>query len=638
MNKIILSIFCIYIFPFFSFGQLDTIHALREVEISAKKIRKQSLGAQNQKWKIKDLAKIAAQNISELISSESGIFIKSYGSGSLATSSIRGGSAGHNLVLWNGFSLQSPILGLLDLSLLPLNSVEEISLQKGGNSAIWGSGAIGGVIGMDSQPNFGIHRSLDVKSTIGSFGNYNQELKIGYGGLRIYGITKVFHQQGENNFKYFVAPGFPKRQQTNAEVSQLNVIQDLYWKMGQNNQVDFHIWQQFSNRNIPPTNVQTKSIANQIDRSTRLMVDWKNINETYVIQGKVGFFKERLDYRDNAISLISLSDFSTLTSEFNVQKFWKNKHKILGAITHSLTMANNDGYTESPIENRSAIQLSYFFQKNNYKFQTSIRQELVDGNLIPLVPSLGFDYSIFSWFKFQGKVSRNYRIPTLNDRFWNSGGNKNLKPESGWSEEATISNPFTIGKSNFEFSITAFNRNIDNWILWAPAQGQPFWSAFNVSKVWSRGLEPRFSFFYKSKTTENSLAIDVKIGYDFIKSTNEVAMELPRREVGEQIIYVPLHQVFGRATLSWKNIVLSYQHSFTGKARGQFGDIDSYHIGNIRMQYFTGWKKYKSTIFLNIKNSWNVNYIVVERRPMPGTHFQLGIKFSFNNFLNTIKT
>ena len=541
MNKIIILLLGFGLMPLFSFGQMDTILALKEVEISAEKIRKQPVGTQIKKWETGNLANLPAQNISELLSTESGTFIKSYGSGSLATSSIRGGSAGHTLVLWNGFSLQSPILGLLDLSLLPLNSVEEISLQKGGNSAIWGSGAIGGVIAMNSQPNFGMYRSLDVKSTIGSFGNYNQEVKIGYGGLRVYGVTKVFHQQGKNDFKYFVAPDFPERQQTNAEVSQLNILQDLYWKIDRKNQLAFHFWQQFSDRNIPPTNVQTKSVAQQDDQSTRFMLDWKNINETYVLQGKVGIFKEHLDYYDDAIGLISLSDFSTLTSEFNGQKFWKNKHKVLGAITHSLTTANNDGYVESPIENRSAIQLSYFFQQNNFKFQTSIRQELIDGELIPIIPSIGFDYSIFPWLKLQGKVSKNYRVPTLNDRFWNPGGNENLKPESGLSEEATISSPFKIGKSNFEFSLTGFNRNIDNWILWTPAPGQPFWSAFNISEVWSRGLEPRFSFFYKNKKEEKSLAIKIDVGYDFIKSTNEVAMQLPRREVGKQIILSLIH-------------------------------------------------------------------------------------------------
>jgi vitamin B12 transporter len=633
MKNNIVLLLVLLLFPLCSFGQSDTIIAIPEIEILAEKIRKQPVGTQIKKWNVEKLNSLPALNLAELLNTESGSFIKSYGSGSLATSSIRGGSAGHTLVLWNGFSLQSPILGLLDLSLLPVNSSEEISLQKGGSSALWGSGAIGGVIALNNKSDFNNKIFTNIKSTFGSFGNFNQEVKFGFGNERIQSVTKLFHQQGENNFKYFIAPNFPKRAQTNAQVSQQNILQDLYWKINKKNQLSFHFWQQFSDRNIPPTNVQTRSLAHQNDRSTRLLLDWKNVNESYVLQGKVALFKEHLDYFDDETNLISLSDFTTLTSEINGQKFWKKNHKLLAGVTHSYTTANNDGYLNPPTENRSAIQFSYFFQQKNLKLQASIRQGLIDGKIIPTVPSIGFDYAFLPWLNLQGKVSRNYRVPTLNDRFWNGGGNENLNPESGWSQEATIHCPIKLGQSSFNFSLTGFNRNIDQWILWAPAADQSGWAAFNITKVWSRGLESRFSFSQKIKTIQ----LQINAGYDFIKSTNEVAMELPKREVGQQLIYVPTHQAFGRANLIWKKLNISYQHTFTGKAKGQYGDLKSYQIGNARVQYSANWKKCKSIVFFNINNIGNTNYVVVERRSMPGTNYQLGINFLFQKYLNHIK-
>jgi iron complex outermembrane receptor protein len=633
MIKNIISLLSFLLFPLFSIGQSDTVIAIPEVEISAEKIRKQPIGTQLEKWDSEKLNSLPAQNIAELLTTESGTFIKSYGSGSLATSSIRGGSAGHTLVLWNGFSLQSPILGLLDLSLLPLSGSEEISLQKGGSSALWGSGAIGGVIALNNKSDFNTKKFTNVKTTIGSFGNFNQEVKFGFGNKRVQSVTKIFHQQGENDFKYFVAPNFPRREQTNAQVSQQNILQDFYWKIDKKNQLAFHFWQQFSDRNIPPTNVQTKSEAHQNDQATRILLDWKNVNKTYVLQGKVGFFKEHLDYFDDATDLASLSDFTTLTGEFTGQKFWKNTHKLFAGITHSFTTANNDGYVNPPTENRSAVQFSYFFQQKKYKLQASVRQGLIDGKLIPIVPSLGFDYTISPSLKLQGKVSRNYRIPTLNDRFWQVGGNENLNPESGWSQEASIFSKINLNNSSFKFSITGFNRNINQWILWAPVEGQSIWSAFNISRVWSRGIEPRFSFSQKIKTIQFHLFT----GYDFIKSTNQVAMDLPKREVGQQLIYVPTHQAFGQANLVWKNIELSYQQSFVGKSRGQYGDIESYQTGNARIQYSHNWKKCKSIVFFNINNIWDTNYIVVERRPMPGTNYQIGINFLFQKQLNHVR-
>ena len=633
MTKNIILLLGFLLFSLFSFGQTDTIIAIPEIEISAEKIRKQPVGTQVKKWNTEELNSLPALNLAELLNTESGTFIKSYGSGSLATSSIRGGSAGHTLVLWNGFSLQSPILGLLDLSLLPLNGSEEISLQKGGNSALWGSGAIGGVIALNNKSDFNNKIFTNVKSTFGSFENYNHEVKFGFGNKRVQSVTKLFHQQGENNFKYYVAPNFPKREQTNAQVSQQNIMQDLYWKINKKSQVAIHFWQQFSDRNIPPTNVQTKSEARQKDQATRFLLDWKNLNETFVLNGKIGFFKEHLDYFDNATNLISLSDFTTLTSEFTGQKFWKSNHKIFAGITHSFTTANNDGYVNPPTVNRSAIQFSYFFQQKKYKLQASVRQGLIDGKVIPIVPSVGFDYTISPSLKLQGKVSRNYRVPTLNDRFWQVGGNENLKPESGWSQEATITYDFKFGVNKLEFSFTGFNRNIHQWILWAPAEGQSFWSAFNITEVWSRGLERKISFFHKNK----AFKIQIDAGYDYIKSTNQVAMDLPKREVGQQLIYVPKHQAFGRIKLNWKNFDISYQRSFIGKSRGQYGDIESYFVANTRLQYLAISKKAKSILFFNINNIWNTNYIVIERRPMPGFNYQIGINFLFQKQLNHVK-
>lgn len=632
MKRLLFFIFCCCTSPFLLTGQSDTTLLLKEIEVSTNKLRKQPIGTQIKKWESKDISNLPANNIADLIGNESGTFIKSYGLGSLATSSIRGGNAGHTLVLWNGFSLQSPTLGLLDLSLLPLSSAEEISFQKGGNSAIWGSGAVGGVIALNNIPRFDIQQSLNFKTTIGSFGNVQNEVNIGYGNARIHGVTKISHLQGKNNFKYFLAPDLPKREQTNAEVSQQNFMQDIYWKLDKKNQLAIHFWRQFSDRNIPPTNVQTRSLAHQNDRSTRIMADWKNIQETFSLQGKIGFFHEHLDYFDDVSGLVSLGHFNSYTAEFNGQKFLGDKHKIFGAVTHFVTTAQNDGYQEKPVENRSAVQLSYLFQQNNYKIQASIRQEVIDENIIPIVPSIGFDYSIFSWIKIQGKVSRNYRAPTLNDRFWVAGGNPELKPESGWSEEATILSPFKIGKHQFEISLTCFNRNINDWILWAPSPTQSIWSAFNISEVWSRGLEPRLSYNFKH-AKKNNFRIKLDAGYDFVKSTNEVAMELPRRAKGEQIIYVPLHSSFGRATISLADFSLSYQHNYTGKMRGQFGDIDSYHVANTRFQYSKKWNDQNCSFFFNINNLWDTNYLIVERRPMPGRNYQIGINLSFNKLL-----
>ena len=131
----------------------DTID-IEAVEVKGFLPRGTTQGAITQSWSTTNLEKLPATNLAELLAQEAGVYIKSYGLGSLATSSVRGGSAGHTLVLWNGIPIQSPMLGLLDLSLLPISFSESISLQKGGNGANWGSGAIGGTISLKNETDY----------------------------------------------------------------------------------------------------------------------------------------------------------------------------------------------------------------------------------------------------------------------------------------------------------------------------------------------------------------------------------------------------------------------------------------------------------------------------------------------------
>lgn len=614
-------------FPSIGIAQdVDTVIVSPEVEVTATKIREQLIGGQSQNWSTQKLDETAASTIGELLAQDGGVFIKNYGIGSLATSSIRGGNSSHTLVLWNGLPIQSPMLGTLDLSLLSLSSAEEITLQKGGNSALYGSGAIGGIISMKNQNDFSNKYSVQYKSQLGSFGFSSQNLKVGLGNRKIQFVTKLLHQKSENDFFYVIREDLPKQQQTNASFSRQNLFQDIYWKINNKNQLAVHLWRTISDQNIPPTNVQTESKAHQDDYSTRLVLDWKRVSNSNVIQGKVGFYDEFMDYFDDATGLESNIHFTNWIGELESQ--WnKNNHKFTLAGTQSFTTAFSAFYDSPPTETKSALIASHQYHKPLFLIQTSLRQELIDGNFTPFVPSIGLDYRILPHLLLKFKASRNYKNPTLNNRYWIPGGNENLLPESGWSEEATIEYEKYFRHAHFIISLTGFNRKIDNWIRWAPTDGQFFWSAFNLTKVWSRGLESRVSYLYK----KNKTRFHWEAGYDFIKSTNQVDIVVPRISAGDQLVYTPRHQAFSKIGIGWNDFLLSYHHSLTGQTIGINETLDAYHIGNVRFQKNFNFKKCKSIVFLNANNIWNANYFVVERRPMPRSNFQIGLNFKLES-------
>ncbi|MFK7947591.1 MAG: TonB-dependent receptor plug domain-containing protein [Saprospiraceae bacterium] len=620
MNKI-WWVFGIALLPIFSFGQ-DTTFVIERVDVMTPKLRHQVIGSSTETYSIQNLQLLPSRNIAELLQQESGIFIKNYGSGSIATSSIRGGNAGHTLVLWNDLPIQSPMLGLLDLSMLPSNISENVTIQKGGGTAKWGSGAVGGVIALNNEADFKNKIFGTTKITAGSFGLFQQDVMVKMGTEKFQSHTKLSYQKADNDFTYLLTPTL-ERINENAQFRQQNLLQDFYFKPKSNQQIGTHFWYQKATRQVPALTTQTRSLAHQFDEAFRLMIDYKNVQKHSVYHAKVGYFKEFLNYFDDLILLESFSDFSTILADANAQFVLNNKHKILIGTTQTLTEAKADNYPENPKEYRAALFVTHDWRFKGWQTELTVRQEMVDGVFVPITPMFGLDKSLAKAIKIKGKVSRNYRLPTLNDRFWQPGGNPDLLPENGWSEEVGIyyNKQFRRKQAGLKASTTAFNRNMNNWIMWSRLDNQPFWSANNITKVWSRGLESKVEFIYRKSFFETLISL----GHNWVRSTNQETIIQPNIPINQQLFYTPEHQVFGKLQLSFWELYMTYYHNYTSPTLGINEDLDAYHLGNLQFSICWELGDLRGDLLFNINNIWNTDYFIVERRPMAGRHFNFSV-------------
>jgi vitamin B12 transporter len=80
-------------------------------------------------------------SLSSLLANTSGLSVKTYGAGGLASVSIRGGSTDHTAVMWNGLNIQSPMNGGVNLSVMPVHFFNNVEVQHGGAGTLFGSGA-----------------------------------------------------------------------------------------------------------------------------------------------------------------------------------------------------------------------------------------------------------------------------------------------------------------------------------------------------------------------------------------------------------------------------------------------------------------------------------------------------------------
>ncbi len=597
-------------------------------------------GISEQEWTKNKLENNNGNNLSELLNQKAGIFVKHYGPGTLSTVSIRGSSSSQTAILWNGIPIASPTLGLLDLSLIPLAGFESVKLQKGSNNSLWGSGAIGGNVQLNNKltspiryqdQGFGFNAELN--GTIGSFNQRNGSAILGYGGQKLYARTKVLINSTENNFPYQKDISLPNIRLENAEQIGIHFFQDVAWEVSKKHRILLNYWYSSIDRNIPPTMVQNQSSASQYDLSNKIMLTWENENSFGNFTSKIGLIDEYNDFRDENISLESSNYFQNLFAESNFTKEWK-RHKFLVGLSALRTKASTASYEINNSELKTAIFSTYNFKYKNLDLQASLRAELVNGEFIPLVPNLGFSWLMNDYLQLKGNVGRNYRLPTLNDRFWRPGGNQALLPESGWSQELGLQGSLNADNVVYEYAITGFNRNVDNWILWALDQDIGFFSARNIAKVWSRGLEPRFG----ATIEQWNQHFKIQFQYDLILSTNEKAIILPKIDVGSQLWYTPRHQGSIFFDWSYKNMGLNYSHYFTSSSQGINDSIDGYNIGNIRFNYEfvreekpilnmdSKFKFQSINLFIQFNNLWNKRYFIIERRPLPGVNGQVGAR------------
>lgn len=573
------------------------------------------------------LALALGQNLADLLSAHSDVFIKSYGAGGLATASLRGGSASHLAVRWNGFNLQSATHGQVDLALLPTFFLDEVNLQYGGAGALYGSGAVGGTLLLNQQLAYGQGLRLRAQSGLGSFGQRQAGADLSLSGQNWALRTRYFAQQADNDFPLVGRPDRPR--QVNSAVQQRGLLQEGAWRLGEQQHLRFWLWRQEHQRAIPPTLSQDSSAARQDDQSTRLALAWERSGDRLDLQARSALIQERLRFQDPLAQLDADNQVRSWISEAEASYRPSLGQTFHLGLNHTHQRAWADGYgPTSPQQNRLSVLGSYRLRPTgqDWEMVASLRQEWVDGRRVPIMPSLGGRWSPSDWLTLKGQVGRSYRLPTFNDRFWQPGGNPDLRPERGWSEELGLQGQHPLGATALDWSATAFSRQIDDWILWLPNGG--FWTPQNVRRVWSRGLEASL----EAQRSLGEALVEGQLSYTFTRATVAASAQPRDGSVGQQLIYTPAHQGQARLSVQLGPWSASYFHTYTGQ-RYTLSDnsawLAGYGLGHFNLSHAWQGQRFQGALSLRVDNLWNQPYQVIEDRPMPGRSVALVLDLAF---------
>jgi outer membrane cobalamin receptor len=592
-----------------------------------------------------------SSNLSELIAQHTPVFIKSYGRGSLATASFRGTSASHTQLVWNGITLNSPMRGSADLSLLPVMFVDNAWLLHGGSSLSENSGALGGSIHLANMADWSLINSAFALLERGSFnsGTYLAKVQTGKGNFRA--VTRLMYDHSDNNFPFYNVGVLPYQTDTlrNADFQKWALLQEFYLRYKSENQIAARIWYQQSDRNLPQLMSYEGSHRKeyQSDEQFRSMIEVRNYTSRVKYQYISGLNHTKLNYFRSAPEIGFINDDSE-SSETSLNNRLKIMGNIRPALYFSASMDANYhwvnvsnpvrdiGYHKDRMEVGSMFNLQ-LKPGNNWGAFLLLRSEWYDNQFIPLIPSVGADILITDRYNIllKANFARNYHKPSLNDLYWMPGGNPGLKAEDGITGDISISSESAIsGLWKQEFSF--FYSRIDYWIMWQPASsGAWYWEAANVKDVLSRGAEYNFS----SRFTIRQVKVNLNGNYAYTRSTNENAMSSVDKSRGKQLIYIPKHTGNLHGVVTFQSWSMKTSLNYTGRRYTQSSNEWSHFESVLNPFWLTSAvleKRFETgnwniSAQLKADNLLNINYQQILWRPMPGRHYSFTLAFRWKS-------
>jgi iron complex outermembrane receptor protein len=143
------------------------------------------------------------ETVEDLLDHSAGVRVRRYGAlGGYSTASIRGSKSEQVLVLLDGVRLNSAQRGEVDLSTIPLRSVERIEIMRGAGSARYGSGAMGGVISITTRQALEPEPHADASFTTGSYSTLGGDVLLSGGGESWRASGSYSRLKSDNDFRF----------------------------------------------------------------------------------------------------------------------------------------------------------------------------------------------------------------------------------------------------------------------------------------------------------------------------------------------------------------------------------------------------------------------------------------------------
>ncbi len=242
------------------------------------------------------------QSLGYLLERETPAMVRNYGgAGSLSSVSLHGTGSNHTQVSWNGFPLNSPTTGQVDLALIPTGFMQSVAVVNGASGALFGSGTFGGSISLDNKPDWNNKWAINYSLNAGSYGTLGNMLTVRTGNRKFQYQLSALTRKAENDFYYrdYYRSQSPEVKTQHNAYRSVGLIQNLYLNLNNGNYLEAGFWYQYKSIEIPALMGSYKaSQARQKDSLFRSFVSYRKTTQKSALMIRSAYFSDNLRYTD----------------------------------------------------------------------------------------------------------------------------------------------------------------------------------------------------------------------------------------------------------------------------------------------------------------------------------------------------
>lgn len=432
--------------------------------------------------------------LSDALDSVPGVSIRSFGGlGALSTISIRGSGSENVLVLLDGVPL-NPSGGSVDLSDISLDSLERIEIIRGGEGAIYGGGASGGVVRLISK-SISDEENITARLTAGSFDTFTSGLtwrdESSVLHLDLAGSRGDFGFRNDNGTVFDISDDYHDSRENN-EFAAIDFRFGHQWELHESRSLNLSIEWYRARKGIPGITTFPSPQASQSDTRAYFQgiysdPDFYDGNFSLVFS----WLRQSRNFVDPFGESTGVPIYSSRTHDrYESRIEWTGPgFSTSDIVTSGATFFREtlDGDSGNPSRDTLALWLrDELYLRNGGVISGAVRFDNVDGDSI-LSPEIGVRLPVSGTLTIQSNLGLNFRAPSFEELYRNEGfviGNPDLSNERSLDFDLGVIHT----DDNLRFEVVYFNKQTKDLIDYLLISGFR-WKPFNIGRVRSSGFE-----------------------------------------------------------------------------------------------------------------------------------------------------